>query len=92
MKIYVAVVKAFRKFENKVKTQFIIEIDRLLSASHPPPKLNVNVFFLRFSFNLTLFMTKLSVLMLYIFYFTNKSTIYLLYTFNDHTFLQLHIN
>ncbi len=37
-------------------------------------------------------MTKISVLMLYIFYFTNDSIISLLYTFNDHTLLQIHIN
>jgi hypothetical protein len=36
MKIYVVIVEAFRKIENKVKTQFIIEIDGFLSA---PPRL-----------------------------------------------------
>jgi hypothetical protein len=37
-------------------------------------------------------MTKLSVLILYFFYFTNDFIYLLLYTFNDHTLLQIHIN
>jgi len=36
-------------------------------------------------------MTKLSVLIVFL-NFTNNFTIFLLYTFNDHTFLQIHIN
>lgn len=48
--------------------------------------------FAGFSFDISLFMTKLTVLMLYIFYFKNYSIISVLYTFNDHTLLQIHFN
>ncbi len=67
--LYVAAVEALRKNERQGETQFIIEIDGFLS-SPPPPPLNVNVFiFCRFFFNVTLFMTKPSDLMLFIYLF-----------------------
>jgi len=60
MKIYVATVEVLRKNERQGETQIIIEI--------PLPPLNINVLFYKKKIkNLTLFMTKLSVLMLYIF-------------------------
>jgi len=37
MKIHVVIVEALRKIENKVKTQFIIEIDGFLGAPPPSP-------------------------------------------------------
>jgi hypothetical protein len=62
VKIYVAAVEAVRKKESQGETQETIKIIKL-SEFHPP--LNANVpFFCRFSFNLTLSMTKLGVLTL----------------------------
>jgi hypothetical protein len=71
------------------ETQFIREIDGFMS---PPLPFDGNVFFCKFFLSLTLFITKFTILMLYLNFFTNKYIIYLLYTFNDHTFLQIHIS
>jgi hypothetical protein len=82
--------EALRKNERQGETQFIIKIDGFLN-SPLPPWIPMNYFYMYF-LNLTLFMTKLTILMLLYLYFINKFIISLLYTFNDHTFLQIHIN
>jgi len=65
MKKYVVVMEALRKNERQGETQFIIKIDGFFNfplSSWIP----MNCFYMYF-LNLTLFMTKLTILMLYIF-------------------------
>jgi hypothetical protein len=56
MKIYVAIMKAFKKKEKHDETQFTTKVDGL-KKNHP--LLNANVLFCKFFKTLTTFMTKL---------------------------------
>jgi hypothetical protein len=69
VKIYVAAVEALRKTERQDETQFTTKIDGFLSFI---PAWMPMYFF---AFNLTLCMTKLSVLVLCFSYFTDKPDI-----------------
>jgi hypothetical protein len=60
MKIYVVTMEAFREKERLGETQKTTIM--MVFKFHPP--LNVNVFFCKFFFNLTLFITKLKLLLL----------------------------
>jgi hypothetical protein len=71
VKIYVAVVDALRQKEREDETPFTTKIDGFLSFI---PPLNGNVLFCRVFLNLTLCMTKLSVLVLCFSYFTDNFT------------------
>ncbi len=70
VKIYVSAVEVLRKKEGQDETQLTIKIDGFLSIT---PPLNANVLFGRFFLNLTLRMTKLRVLVLYLSSFTDNS-------------------
>jgi hypothetical protein len=90
MKIYVAVMEALRQNERQGETQFTIKIDGFLNFPLPP--LNVNEFVLHVFFESHLVYDQTQCFDAIYFYFIIKSIISLLYTFNDHTFLQIHIN
>jgi hypothetical protein len=88
MKRYVVAVEALRKIGRWGETQFTTKIDGFLVPS--------SLWMLMFFFVQVFFwshpvydQTQCSDV---IFYFTNNFAIFLLYTFNDHTFLQIHIN
>jgi hypothetical protein len=70
VKIYVAALEALRKKERQDETQFTTKID---GVSEFHPQLNANVLFRGFFKNLTLFMTKLRVLVLYFSYLMDNS-------------------
>jgi hypothetical protein len=90
MKIYVAAVEALRKNERQGETQFSTEIDGFLSP--PPTPLNVNVFFLQGFYEPHLGYDQTQCSNAIYFLFIKYSIISLLYTFNNQTFLQIHIN
>jgi len=69
VQIYVATMKALRKKERQDETQFTTKIDGFLSFT---PPLNANVLFRKFFLNLTLCMTKLSVLVCFSSYTDNS--------------------
>jgi len=75
VKIYVTPVEALRKNERQDETQFTNQIDGFLSFTSP---LNANVLFCWFSFNLTLCMTKLRVLVLCLYYSTDNSIVWII--------------
>jgi len=71
--MYVAAVEAFKKKERHDETQFTTKVDGFLSFI---PSWMLNVFFYRYSKNLTLCMTKLRVLVVLCFsYFTDNSNV-----------------
>jgi hypothetical protein len=71
VKLYVAA--ELRKRAIQDESQFTTEIDGFLSFT---PPLSANVLFCRFFFNLTLYVTKLRVLVLCLYYFTDNSNIF----------------
>jgi hypothetical protein len=92
MKIYVAAVEALRKNERQGETQFSTEIDGFFVSPPPPPPLNVNVFFFQGFYESHLGYDQTQCSNAIYFLFIKYSIISLLYTFNNQTFLQIHIN
>ncbi len=82
--------EAFGKNEKQGETQFIMEIDGFLNFPLAP--LNVNIYFLRVFFEFHPVYDQTQCFDAINFYFINNFIISLLYTFNDHTFFQIHIN
>jgi hypothetical protein len=72
VKIYAASVEARRKKERQDETQFITKMDGFLSFI---PRWMLIYYFVGFFKNLTLYMTKLRVLVLFFSYFTENSNI-----------------
>jgi len=92
MKIYVAAVEALRKNERQGETQFSTEIDGFLSPPRPHPPFYVNVFFLQGFYESQLGYDQTQCSNAIYFLSIKFSIISLLYTFNNQTFLQIHIN